>query len=176
MGNMSEGIRRGRPSMLGSARPRRRPSAGGSPVYHLLPPRPPVLPGRKRVLFVCVGNSCRSQMAEGFAKALGGDLLEVHSAGLSPALFVQPETHEVMAEHGIRLIGQRPKGIEMLAREPFDVVVNMSGQLLPRLQAARVIEWRVRDPIGRSESVYRDVAAQIEQLVRGLISELRERP
>ena len=84
-------------------------------------------------LFLCTGNSCRSQMAEGFAKAYGHDILEVHSAGLSPASIVQDETHQTMAERGVRLEGQHPKGIEMMMRVPFDVVVNMSGEQLPRI-------------------------------------------
>jgi protein-tyrosine-phosphatase len=78
-----------------------------------------------------------------------------------------------MLEHGVRLEGQYPKGIEMMVREPFDVVVNMSGEPLPRMNAARLLEWKVRDPIGRSDDVYQEVAEQIERLVKGLIAELR---
>lgn len=165
--------------MLGSSRVRTRPGQVPPPtavsnpvVFHTLP-KPVQVPGRKRVLFVCIGNSCRSQMAEGFAKAYGNDILEVHSAGLSPASIVQDETHQTMLERGVRLEGQHPKGIEMMMRQPFDVVVNMSGQQMPRMQSQRNLEWKVRDPIGRSDDVYQEVAEQIEKLVKGLIAELR---
>jgi protein-tyrosine-phosphatase len=112
-------------------------------------------------------------MAEGFAKFLGQDCREVFSAGTNPAPIVQDETHETMRKRGIVLQGQFPKGIELWSRQPFDIVVNMSGHLLPRMNAVRVIEWRVRDPIGRPEAVYEAVADQIEALVTGLVAELR---
>ncbi len=179
------GIRRGRPSIKGSSR--LRPQAGGPPVPAQAPPAreytgpvvfhtPPKIertPGLKRVLFVCIGNSCRSQMAEGFAKTLGHDCMDVYSAGTNPAPIVQDETHFTMRKRGIVLQGQFPKGIELWSRQPFDIVVNMSGQTLPRMNAARVIEWKVRDPIGRPDEVYEAVADQIEGLVMGLIAELR---
>jgi arsenate reductase len=141
-------------------------------VFHTLP-KPVVVPGRKKVLFVCIGNSCRSQMAEGFAKAFGSDCVEAFSAGLSPAPIVQTETFQTMLERGIRLEGQYPKGIELLGRETFDIVVNISGQPLPRLRSGQMIEWKVRDPIGRTDEVYQEVAEQLESLVKSLIAELR---
>jgi arsenate reductase (thioredoxin) len=175
---MSEGIRGGRPSMRGSSRLRPRPGQvpaaapqGGTTLYHHLPPdKSPV--GKKRVLFVCIGNSCRSQMAEGFARKYGNDCLAVQSAGLSPAAIVQDETHRTMLARGVVLAGQFPKGIELLAREPFDLIVNMSGHPLPKMNG-RVETWPVKDPIGLSEEVYATVADQIEQRVMRLIVELR---
>ena len=77
-----------------------------------------------------------------------------------------------MLTHGVTLTGQFPKGVELLAREQFDVVVNLSGNPLPKM-SGRIITWPVRDPIGESEEVYRAVASQIERLVMGLILELR---
>jgi arsenate reductase len=112
-------------------------------------------------------------MAEGFARVLGQDCMEVFSAGTSPAPIVQDETHFTMRKRGIVLQGQFPKGIELWSRQPFDLVVNMSGQLLPRMNAARVIEWKVRDPIGQSADVYEAVANKIEGLVTALVAELR---
>jgi arsenate reductase len=165
---MSGGFRGNRPRMGG---PRRtdvatpRPPAQG--------PQPPVQRIRKRILFVCIGNSCRSQMAEGFARAYGGDILVAQSAGLSPAAIVQPETRQVMAERNVRIDQQFPKGMEILAREQFDVIVNMSGQKLPVAPGARVRDWLVRDPIGQKDEVYKAVAEQIEGLVMRLILELR---
>jgi protein-tyrosine-phosphatase len=70
--------------------------------------------------------------------------------------------------------GQFPKGLESFVGQPFDVVINLSGEPLPaNVGTARLIEWNVRDPIGESEIVYRAVAAQIEGLVMRLILELR---
>jgi arsenate reductase len=129
---------------------------------------------KKCVLFVCIGNACRSQMAEAFARCYGSDILTVRSAGLAPAGSLPPLTRQVLTEKNVSAEGQFPKGLAAVAGEPFEVVVNLSGESLPATFApARVIEWRVRDPIGQSESVYRDVAAQIEALVMRLILELR---
>lgn len=129
---------------------------------------------KKRVLFVCIGNACRSQMAEAFARAYGSDTLIVHSAGLAPASSLPPLTRKTLSEKNISSEGQFPKPIEAFTMEKLDVVINLSGERLPpSLVAARVIEWKVRDPIGESEDVYRDVATQIEGLVMRLILELR---
>ena len=140
-------------------------------------PKPPVArseKAKKRVLFVCIGNACRSQMAEAFARSYGSDILTVRSAGLAPAANVPPLTRRVLTEKNVPSEGQFPKGLETIAGEPFDVVVNLSGEPLPAPFApARLVDWRVRDPIGQSETVYRDVAAQIEGLVMRLILELR---
>jgi arsenate reductase len=146
-------------------------TAGGTQLYHNLPQAKSIA-GKKRVLFVCIGNSCRSQMAEGFAKKFGSDCMAVQSAGLNPAAIVQDETHRTMAGRGVLLQGQFPKGIELLAREPFDVIVNMSGHPLPKMNG-RVVDWRVKDPIGLSVEVYEAVADQIEQRVMQLILEMR---
>jgi arsenate reductase len=140
-------------------------------LYHNLPKAKPIA-GKKRVLFVCIGNSCRSQMAEGFARKYGSDCIAVQSAGLSPASIVQDDTHRTMAARGVTLDGQFPKGIELLAKEPFDLIVNMSGYSLPQM-SGRIVNWAVQDPIGLSEEVYENVADQIERQVMRLILELR---
>ena len=128
--------------------------------------------GKKRVLFVCIGNSCRSQMAEGFARKFGNDCITAQSAGLSPASIVQDDTYRTMLARGIVLEGQFPKGIELLTRERYDLIVNMSGHPLPKMNG-RVVDWLVKDPIGLSEEVYETVADQIEQRVMRLILEMR---
>ena len=144
-----------------------RPRLGGHDAR-----RSPAAPAKKRVLFVCIGNSCRSQMAEGFARAYGSDVLTALSAGVSPAATIAPLTRQVLSEKNIRIDDHFPKGLEAVAREPLDIVVNMSGEPL-RLAAVRAVDWQVPDPIGREEQVYRSVAAQIEGLVMRLILELR---
>jgi arsenate reductase len=129
---------------------------------------------KKRVLFVCIGNACRSQMAESFAKAYGSDALIVQSAGLAPASSLPPLTRKTLSEKNISSEGQFPKPVELFTPEKVDVVINLSGEPLPHSRLwARVIDWNVRDPIGESEDVYRAVATQIEGLVMRLILELR---
>ena len=141
-------------------------------------PRPahssPAVP-KKRVLFVCIGNSCRSQMAEAFAQAYGSDVMEVHSAGLSPASIIAPLTKVVLAEKNLGIGTQFPKSLEIVSNQPFDIVVNMSGAVLD-MPPARMIEWPVKDPIGQKPEVYRTVASQIESLVMRLILDLRTPP
>jgi arsenate reductase len=127
----------------------------------------------KRVLFVCVGNSCRSQMAEGFARALGQGVWEAESAGLTPAVDVAPSARQVMDEKGISLGEQFPKPLEWTRPETFDLVVNISGYPLPEGIAVPVREWKVDDPIGRPLKVYRRVRDEIEGLVRALLEEMR---
>jgi arsenate reductase len=148
-----------------------RPRMGGDRVPK---PRTPVAAAaqKKRVLFVCIGNSCRSQMAEAFARAYGSDVLVAESAGVAPAMIISPLTKQVLAERNLNIDGHFPKGLELVGSEPFDVVVNMSGQPVS-LPKTRVVTWRVRDPIGEPESVYQSVMQQIEGLVMGLILSLR---
>lgn len=140
------------------------------------PARPAAATAKKRVLFVCIGNSCRSQMAEAFARAYGADVIEAHSAGLSPATIVAPMTRQVLNEKNVRIDGQFPKALDTMLRERFDIVVNMSGAkiALPAdAKNAKLIEWPVADPIGQKDAFYRMVAAQIEALVMRLVLELR---
>lgn len=131
---------------------------------------------RVRVLFVCIGNSCRSQMAEGFARKYGADVMEPHSAGLYPAVDVSPLTKKVMLEKNVDLSAHFPKGLEALAGARFDLVINMSGQRMPMPLSVPVEEWKVRDPIALSEDVFREVANEIEQRVMRLVLTLRARP
>jgi arsenate reductase len=163
----SGGTRGGRPRMGGerTLKPR---------AIQPAPPSAQSAKAKKRVLFVCIGNACRSQMAEAFARSYGSDILTVQSAGLAPAGLVPPLTRQVLAEKNISSEGQFPKPLNALAGMPFEIVINMSGEPLPASFAStRLIEWNVHDPIGESETVYRAVAAQIEGLVMRLILELR---
>ena len=126
-----------------------------------------------RVLFVCIGNCCRSQMAEGFARAYGEGVCEVESAGLMPAVSIVPPVREVMAEKAIDLGEQFPKPLDWIRPGTFDLVVNMSGNPLERELGAPVRDWVVEDPIGGSGKVYRRVRDEIESLVKALLEELR---
>lgn len=126
----------------------------------------------QRVLFVCIGNSCRSQMAEGFARAYGADVMRPASAGVAPALMVAADTRRAMKEKNISLDDHFPKSLEQLAKARFDLVVNMSGVELP--ESLGVIRtWKVRDPIGTKYDVHCGVRDEIEKLVMELILEMR---
>ncbi|MGA2436549.1 MAG: hypothetical protein ABSG25_14840 [Bryobacteraceae bacterium] len=127
----------------------------------------------QRVLFVCIGNACRSQMAEAFANRYGGDVLVARSAGLAPARAVAPATREAMREKNFDLDGCVPKGFETTGTD-YDVVVNMSGHpIAPASIAPRVREWKVEDPISVNLERHRQIRDQIESLVQALIIELR---
>ncbi len=116
-------------------------------------------------------------MAEAFAKAYGGDILEVSSAGLYPAAVISPLTRQVLATRNLSIQDHFPKDLDMVTRDiatrPFDVVVNISGLQLRPLGETQ-IEWKVEDPIGQTEAVYQAVADQLEGLVMRLILELRK--
>jgi protein-tyrosine-phosphatase len=111
-------------------------------------------------------------MAEAFARAYGADIMLVQSAGLVPATLIAPMTKQILGERNLNIDTHFPKAVNLTGPEPFDVVVNMSGQPA-KLPGRRVITWAVKDPIGESASVYRAVAQQIEGLVMGLILALR---
>ena len=126
----------------------------------------------QRVLFVCIGNSCRSQMAEGFARAYGSDVMIPASAGISPALMVAADTRRAMNEKNISLDDHFPKSVEQLSKAHFDLIVNMSGVELPE-SLGEIRTWKVRDPIGTKYDVHCAVRDEIEKLVMALILEMR---
>jgi arsenate reductase len=114
-------------------------------------------------------------MAAGFARAYGSDVMLVDSAGLAPAMTVASLTRKVMLEKNIDIGDAFPKSLEMAAHSEADLIVNMSGYQLPTQPAAPVEVWEIRDPIGESEDVYRQVRDQIEQRVMRLILNMRSR-
>jgi len=132
-------------------------------------------PPRRRVLFVCVGNSCRSQFAEAFARKLAPDVIDPSSAGLSPFGRIAEPTVSVGAEFGLSFDGQYSKGFspEDLARA--DLIVNITGiDSTGLFQTTRpVLTWNVDDPFGEDLAVYRSIAAQIEAKVQLLASIFR---
>ncbi|MBI3665701.1 MAG: hypothetical protein HY236_05650 [Acidobacteria bacterium] len=134
-------------------------------------------PALVRLLFVCIGNSCRSPMAEAFANYLGAGLVEASSAGLFPAPVVQPLTLEAMAERDVPVENKPPRSVLYVDWASFDLVVNMSQMALGGVMlrfTGREINWEVHDPIGFGIEVYREVRDQIEHLVTDLIEELRQ--
>ena len=128
----------------------------------------------KRVLFVCIGNSCRSQMAEWFARTYGSDVLKAESAGLQPAGTVSEMTKLVMLDKNIAMVDPFPKGIAEFKPENIDLLVNISGFALPKnYRGGEVVTWAVDDPIGKKQVVYERVRDQLEGLVMRLIMDLR---
>jgi arsenate reductase len=129
------------------------------------------------ILFVCVGNSCRSQMAEALARQLGGGRVRAWSAGSHPLGEIIPETYEIMSEKGISLEGQWSKGLRDVPVADMDVVVGMGCDVVCPIPAGfkgRVIEWNIPDPYGRDLAFYRNVRDLIERQVSALLSDLDE--
>jgi arsenate reductase len=127
----------------------------------------------KSVLFVCIGNSCRSQMAEGFARAYGSDVIVPASAGVRPAMFIAPDTLRAMQAKSIELRDHFPKSLQYVSRARFDLVVNMSGALLPPRTGECIVEWDVADPVAMTYKEHCEVRDQIERMVMELILDLR---
>lgn len=125
----------------------------------------------KRVLFVCIGNSCRSQMAEAFARVHGRGVIEPSSAGVYPASIIAPDTVRAMAEKGIDLKGQFPKNVTLMDLSKFDLVVDMSGGLMEGAPSTTVEVWDVPDPVVMEYGEHCRVRDRIELLVKDLIRE-----
>jgi arsenate reductase (thioredoxin) len=128
---------------------------------------------RKRVLFVCIGNSCRSQMAEGFARAYGADVVIPASAGLAPAFGIAADTQRAMLEKNIDIRDHFPKTIRQLGRARFDLLINMSGEELPSDSGARIVQWEIPDPISVPYERHCEIRDEIERRVMNLVLELR---
>jgi len=125
--------------------------------------------GVPRILFVCVENSCRSQMAEGFARTFGGDRLEAFSAGSRPSGVVNPRAIEVMAELGTDLGAQESQGLEELPDGEFAAVVTMGcGDACPNVPARLREDWQIPDPKGLSIERFREVRDDLGRRVREL--------
>jgi protein-tyrosine-phosphatase len=127
-----------------------------------------------RVLFVCVENSCRSQMAEGFARHLAGERVAAHSAGSRASGKINPRAAALMQERGIDLAAQRSKGLDDLpAGIVWDAVVTMGcGDACPQLPAKARIDWELPDPKNLPDDAFRAVRDRIEALVRDLVAGL----
>lgn len=128
----------------------------------------------KRVLFVCYGNACRSQMAEAFARTYGSDVIVAASAGVNPAMWVAPDTMRAMAEKNIDLRDHFPKSIRHMSRAQFDLVINMSGRALPESLGPNVLAWDVEDPVVVRYDEHCEIRDQIERMVMQLIVDLRD--
>ncbi len=126
-----------------------------------------------KVLFLCIGNACRSQMAEGFARAYGSDVMEAQSAGLGPAPGMPIQTIETMKEKNIDLSEAFPKGIDAIDRNGLALIVNITGQRLPVKTSVPVVDWNVDDPMGRDDRTFQLTRDEIERRVMDLIMWMR---
>jgi len=129
---------------------------------------------KKKILFVCVENSNRSQMAEAFAKILGSETVEVHSAGSNPSGIVNPKAITAMKESGYDLSGHRSKSLnEVKQFAPFDVVITMGcGDACPWMPAKRFVDWEIPDPKEMDEEEFRKVRTLIRDHVKKLLASL----
>ena len=125
------------------------------------------------VLFVCVHNAGRSQMAAGWLRHLAGDRVEVLSAGSAPAGSINPVAVEAMAEVGIDIAGQRPKLLSDSAVQQSDVVITMGcGDACPFYPGTRYEDWALDDPAGQGIESVRPIRDEIRGRVEALIASL----
>ena len=129
------------------------------------------------VLFVCVHNAGRSQMAAGFMRQIAGDRVTVLSAGSEPAEHVNPVAIEAMAEEGIDIHTEKPKVLTNEAVEASDVVVTMGcGDTCPFYPGKRYEDWELEDPAGKGVESVRPIRDEIKRRIIGLLDELGVEP
>jgi len=133
---------------------------------------------RTKVLFLCIGNACRSQMAEAIAKHAASDVIEPSSAGLVPFGIIPETTLSVLEERGISAEGQSSKPLRSEDLAAADVVINMTGRTGNAIftePVSNIEDWDVGDPYGFNLAVYRGICDQIETRVEDLARRLREK-
>jgi len=125
------------------------------------------------VLFVCIHNAGRSQMAAGYLRHLGGDRVEVLSAGSAPADAINPVAVQAMAEEGIYIAGEQPKILTTDAVKTSDVVITMGcGDTCPFYPGKRYEDWVLDDPAGQGIDAVRPIRDEIRGRVEALLQEL----
>lgn len=128
---------------------------------------------RPSVMFLCVHNAGRSQMAAGFARHFGEGTVDVYSGGSEPADWLNPAVVEAMAEKGLDITDQVPQPWSDEVIRAADIVVTMGcGDTCPYYPGTRYVDWELEDPSGRSLEEVRSIRDDIEHRVRGLLSEL----
>lgn len=128
---------------------------------------------KKTILFVCVHNAGRSQMAAGFARTLGGDRVEVLSAGSAPKDSINPVAVEAMREIGIDIADQQPKILTTESVQQSDVVITMGcGDACPYYPGKRYEDWKLEDPAGQGIEPVRTIRDEIKVRIEALLDEL----
>lgn len=129
---------------------------------------------RPSVLFVCVHNAGRSQMAAGFLRTLAGDSVEVLSAGTTPADTINPVVVEAMNEVGVDLSEQTPKVLDPDVVKASDVVITMGcGDECPYFPGTTYLDWELPDPAGKDLAAVRPIRDEIRRRVQDLLESLR---
>lgn len=132
---------------------------------------------KSSVLFVCVHNAGRSQMAAGFLRDLAGDRVEVLSAGTQPKNEINPMAIEAMAELGIDIAEQQPKVLTEEAVKASDYVITMGcGDECPWFPGKIYLDWVLDDPAGLGVDAVRPIRDKIQQLVTALVAEIDAKP
>jgi protein-tyrosine-phosphatase len=125
------------------------------------------------VLFVCVHNAGRSQMAQGYLQALAGDRIDVLSAGSMPGNQVNPSAVAAMAEEGIDISGAQPKVLTDSAVEASDYVITMGcGDVCPYFPGKHYLDWVLDDPAGQGVEAVRPIRDEIRGKIEALIAEI----
>ncbi|WP_371503196.1 arsenate reductase ArsC [Kitasatospora sp. NBC_00374] len=125
------------------------------------------------VLFVCIHNAGRSQMAAGFLRHLAGDRVEVRSAGSIPGDQINPSAVAAMAELGIDISDQKPKILTTEAVQASDYVITMGcGDACPYFPGKTYLDWKLEDPAGQGVEAVRPIRDEIRSLIEGLIAEI----
>ena len=128
---------------------------------------------KSKIAFICVENARRSQMAQGFAEALGQEEFEVSSAGSHPSSAIDPMVIEAMREKGIDLSSKRPKGLNDLPSIEMDYLVTMGcEETCPAIPAKKIIEWEIPDPKGKPIDEIRRIRDMLEAKVKMLLEEV----
>ncbi len=128
------------------------------------------------VLFVCVHNAGRSQMAAGFLTRLAGDRVEVRSAGSIPGDQVNPSAVAAMAEVGVDISQQTPKVLTTEAVQASDYVITMGcGDACPVFPGKKYLNWELEDPAGQGVEAVRPIRDEIQKLIEGLVAEIDAR-
>jgi arsenate reductase (thioredoxin) len=132
------------------------------------------MPEPVKVLFVCVGNCVRSQMAEAIARHCASDVIVPESAGIHPLGFIDPTARSVLTDRGISTDGQFSKGLHHHTLTSPDLIINMSGMPGHRLFHGQVFEdWPVPDPFGECVEMHSRICDDIESRIKDLVTRLR---
>jgi len=134
-------------------------------------------PARIKVVFVCIGNACRSPMAEAIARQIGADVIEASSAGVTPLGRIEAMTKQTLNNNGYPSEGLTSKPLWRAGVKEADLVINMSGpaRINAFVESAKIEDWDVEDPYGADGNTYQRIFKEIEQRVANLADRLRER-
>jgi arsenate reductase len=130
---------------------------------------------RKKVLFICIENACRSQMAEALVKKYYPDIIKPFSAGSKPAQEVNDFAKEALSDLGIDASNSRPKGFEDLGEDKFDYVITMGCKdICPFIPAKKQINWQIEDPKGHNLTYFQEIRDKIKSNIDELVGDIKK--